>query len=72
MAKPVDVRKARAFLSNRGVKSKHVSPLKLAQASEELGKSFSETLALLRQLMMAGQGQGPAPIAQKIAEKQGG
>ena len=68
--KPVDIRRARAFLRKRNVPSRVVSPRRRAATADELGKSFSETLKLLAQLLMGGQGLGPAPIAQRIAEKQ--
>lgn len=67
---PVNIRKARAFLQKRNVPSQVISPRRFAMTAEELGKTFGETLKLLAQLMMGGQGLGPAPIAQKIAEKE--
>ena len=67
---PVDIRKARAFLRKRNIPSRVISPRRFAMTAAELSKTFSETLKLLAQLMMGGQGLGPAPIAQKIAEKE--
>jgi hypothetical protein len=40
-----------------------------AAASDQLKKSFRETLRMVAVLQMAGQGQGPAPIAREIAKK---
>lgn len=56
--KPIEIRKASAFLQAR---RKNISPRDFAAASAELGKSFAETLALITKLMAAGQGQGDFP-----------
>lgn len=65
----VDVRRARKFLHGHGIKPSVISPRRFATAASELGKTFSDLLALIRRLASAGQGQGQAPIAKQIAEK---
>lgn len=63
-----DVRRASAFLSERGISS--ISPRRLATAAQELGKTFAAVLELIMTLRSGGQGQGPAPIAERIAKAQ--
>jgi hypothetical protein len=68
--RPAEIRQARAFLG----KKKKVAPKKFAQASKELGKSFAETMKIIRAMIAAGTGRTPptqSPIAQDIAERQG-
>jgi len=61
---------ARDLIEAKGV-SRQVKPRQLARAAEETGASLADTLRLLAALYMGGQGQGPAPIATRIAEKSG-
>jgi hypothetical protein len=66
--RPAEIRQARAFLG----KKKKVSPKKFAQASKEVGKSFAETMKIIRAMIAAGTGRTPStqsPIAERIAEK---
>jgi hypothetical protein len=63
------VRQARAFLQQRGIRTADMSPRQFAGAAGQLGKSFRDTLRMVAVLQMAGQGQGPAPIAREIARK---
>ncbi len=49
-----------------------ISPKEFAQASEEIGKGFNETLKLIRELLRAREGgapPNPAPIATEIARE---
>lgn len=50
-ASPAKVRQARAFLRNRGISSRQVSPRKLANSAEETGKSFTEILRFLGEVL---------------------
>ena len=68
--KPKDVRQARAFLQSKGIKSADISPRLFAAAREKLSKSFEKVLRLIAHLQMAGQGEGQAPEATRIAEKE--
>lgn len=56
-AKPREVRAARAFLHKRGVKAKHVSPRKFADAAKEQDIGFAELLRFISRLYSAGQNQ---------------
>lgn len=47
VAKPVDIRKARAFLQQRGLRTADISPKDFATLAAEIGKSFTETLKFL-------------------------
>ena len=67
--KPADIRKARGFLRKRGIETKDISPRAFLAASRELETTFAETLKVIASLSLAGQGEGPAPRAQKLAEK---
>lgn len=58
-------RKAKDFIKNRGLVGNGISPRLLAGGSKDLGKPLSETLAVLADLMDAGQGQGPSPKTQE-------
>lgn len=69
-AKPRDVRKARAYLHKRGVKSGVVSPKKFAAAAGQLGTGYYDTLRLIISLANASEGRAPpnpAPVATEIA-----
>ena len=59
-----DTRKARQFLKDGGLLGRGISPRALAGGAADLGKGFGETLAVLADLMDAGQGQGPSPATQ--------
>ena len=50
-ASPAKVRQARAFLRNRGISSRQVSPRKLANSAQETGKSFTELLRFLGEVL---------------------
>ena len=41
----------------------------LALAAAESGKSLAETLRLVASLQLAGQGEGPSPVAERVALK---
>lgn len=70
MAAPpaADVRRAAALLRKYGL-AQYVSAKTLAAAAKESAKSLEETLKMVASLQMAGQGEGPAPIAGEIARK---
>ena len=65
---PKEIRQARAFLHERGIRPADIRARDFAAAAAELGKSFIETLRLIATLFAGGQGMGPAPIASQIAE----
>lgn len=65
------VRDARSFLFRHGIGPSVISPRRFAAASHELGKSFAKVLELIMALQSGGQGVGQAPIATRIAEKEG-
>lgn len=67
IATPADVRRARAFLHERGVPFESVAPRRFATASKELGRTFADLLSLIMRLQAGGQGMGQAPIAERIA-----
>lgn len=69
-AKPKEVRQARAYLGSKGVKRQDMSARDFADGAAEINQSFDKTLELVATLQMGGQGQGPAPVAAKIAEKE--
>jgi chaperonin GroES len=56
----------------KSVNALDVDPVALVETSQKLGKSFDEALQILREAQMgglgSGQGQGPAPIAQEVAQ----
>ena len=62
-----DVRKARAFLQARGLKSRDISPRTFATTAKRTGKSFTELLKKVAEHMMGGQGVTQSPIATKLA-----
>ena len=63
-----DVRRARAFLQNRGFSTATISPRQFAEAAVELGRSFGETLKVIAELTLGTQGRGPAPEASKFVK----
>lgn len=68
--KPVDIRKARAYLHKRGVGTSIVKPKAFATAAGQLGTGYYETLHLLIQLANASSGRTPpnqAPVATDVA-----
>ncbi|MBX3504422.1 MAG: hypothetical protein KF895_03010 [Parvibaculum sp.] len=67
---PKEIRQARAFLQNRGIRTSDIAPKDFAAAHREAGsKTFGETLKLIASLLMGGQGEGPAPRAAALAKK---
>lgn len=58
-----DIRKARAYLQNRGVKSSDISPRRFASAAAEQGKGYAGTLKYLVLLLAGGSGEGASPVA---------
>ena len=62
-----DTRAAREFLKNNGLLGRGISARMLAGGAKDLGKSFSETLAVLADMLDDGQGQGQARRAQELA-----
>ncbi len=61
-ASPKEVRRARAYLQQRGARGM-ISPRKFANAAKEMNKSFSDIFMLIARMYMGGQGQ-----AQRISE----
>jgi len=57
------VQEAKELLKKRGIKA--IKPLQLAKASEQMGKSLLETLAIIAFLQSGGQGQGPFPFTER-------
>lgn len=64
---PRTVRRARAFLQGKGLRTSDVSPHDFAAAAAESDRSFADTLKMVAALQLGGQGQGPAPRAEKLA-----
>lgn len=60
---PEDVRKARAFLQQRGVRTADISPQHFARSAKELGKGFAATLNYLALLLSGGSGNGQSETA---------
>lgn len=60
---PKDVRAARGFLQQRGVRTSDISPRHFAASAKELGKSFTDTLKYLALLLSGGSGNGPSETA---------
>ena len=56
---------AAKFLNSKGVAD--IEPALLVDTAQQLGRSFDETLALIRQQQSGGQGQGVAPEARSVA-----
>mgnify|MGYP003650574601 CR=1 FL=1 len=50
-----EIRAAKKFLENKGIKSNEVSPRKFAKAAKELDKGFLETLQILARELSGGQ-----------------
>lgn len=68
MPAPKERRQARAFLGAQGfVNGAKISPAEFADAADETGLAFAKLLELLATIAMGTQGQGPAPIATRIA-----
>ena len=57
IAKPAEVRAARAFLRQRGVSTKEIPPKKFANSAKELGKGFRELLKTMSRMQSGGQNQ---------------
>lgn len=62
-----DARRARAFLHKRGFNTAAMPARSFAAAAEETGRSYKDMLGVVAALQLETQGQGPAPIATKIA-----
>lgn len=70
--KPAEIRQARAFLGKQKG-GKKMSSKALAKAASELGKSFAETMEVVRAMFAARSGRSPStqsPIADAIAGKE--
>lgn len=61
-----EVRAARDLLFQKGLLNA-ISPKVLAAAAKEAARSLPDTLRLIAGLYMGGQGQGPAPVAERLA-----
>ena len=55
-ASPKEVRRARAYLQQRGARGM-ISPRKFANAATEANKSFSEIFSIIARMYMGGQHQ---------------
>lgn len=60
---PEEIRKARAYLQNAGIRTSDISPRRFVTAAKEMGKGFRQTLKHLVLLLSGGQGLGPSKIA---------
>lgn len=60
---PTQIRQARGFLQQKGVRTSDITPRHFAAVSNETGKSFADTLRYLVLLLSGGSGVGPSPIA---------
>jgi hypothetical protein len=60
---PLEIRQARAFLQQRGVRTSDIAPRRFVAVAKETGKTFSQTLNYLALLLSGGSGNGPSPIA---------
>lgn len=56
---PIKIRKARAFLHQRGIKTSELSPKDFVSFSETFNQSFEKTLRLIAYLKTRGQGLFP-------------
>lgn len=63
VATPAEIRQARAYLQNAGVRTSDISPRRFVAVSKETGKGFAATLKYLVLLLSGGQGLGPSKIA---------
>jgi len=57
VASPKEVRAARAFLFNQGVKAGDIPPRKFANSAKELNMGFRSLLRLISRLYLGGQAQ---------------
>jgi hypothetical protein len=64
---PALVKQANEFIQAAGLQ---MSPRELAILAKTLGRPFSEVVQAVSRMQMAGQGGGPAPIAQGINQQQ--
>ena len=53
------IRKARAYLQRRGLKTADVNPKDFAEMAASMGKPFSEILEFIAHIKMAGRGESP-------------
>jgi hypothetical protein len=67
---PAEVRAARSFLRQRGIRTEDLSPRTFAQASKEAGTSFKNTLRTIGHMMMGGQNSA-ADLHSRIKQEAG-
>jgi hypothetical protein len=67
---PAEVRAARAFLRQRGIRTEDLSPRTFAAASKEAGIGFKNTLRTIGHMMMGGQNSA-ADLHQRIQQEAG-
>lgn len=67
---PAEVRAARAFLRQRGIRTEDLSPRTFAQASKESGTGFKNTLRIIGHMYMGGQ-DSAADVHNRIREESG-
>lgn len=64
---PAMVKQASEFIAQTGIQ---MSPRMLALLSRETGMPFIETLKLVSQMMMQGQGAGPVPVSEHFNKRE--
>lgn len=67
---PAEVRAARAFLRQRGIRTEDLSPRTFAAASKESGAGFKDTLRTIGHMFLGGQNSA-ADIHRRIAKEAG-
>jgi hypothetical protein len=67
---PAEVRAARAFLRQRGIRTEDLSPRTFAQASKEAGIGFKNTLRTIGHMFLGGQNSA-ADLHSRILKEAG-
>lgn len=67
---PAEVRAARAFLRQRGIRTEDLSPRTFAQASKESQTGFKNTLRIIGHMYSGGQGSAD-DLHRRIREENG-
>jgi len=68
-ATPPEIRKARAFLQSKSIRTKEIPPRKFANSAKELNRGFRELLRFIMRLKSGGQGQAQQR-RERIASKE--
>ena len=66
---PEEVRKARAYLQKRGIRTSDISPKDFAKVAVEMQKTFAATLKYIARLKLGYQGKIPPADTRRLVEE---